>query len=94
MRSVSLASADTEDAAHHRDRVLGPLRLDEPEDHLRVRSVSCAKKAAAFPKISRLGQDLDLAPQPLELLTLGRGKAFGLALVDIKLGRPASQRAL
>ena len=41
-----------EHAAHGLDRVLGLLRRDEPEDHRRV-SLSLAKKAAAFLRISR-----------------------------------------
>src|SRR5215217_2220924 len=44
--------ADIEHAAHDRDRVLGLLRGDEPEDPHRV-SLSLAKKAAAFFRMSR-----------------------------------------
>src|SRR3954468_24823059 len=44
--------ADTEHAAHELDRVLGLLRRDEPEDPHRV-SLSLAKKAAAFFRMSR-----------------------------------------
>src|SRR3954451_7658700 len=49
---VKARAADAQHAAHRLDRVLGPLRRDEPEDHRRV-SLSFAKKAAAFLRISR-----------------------------------------
>ena len=49
---VIARAADAEHAAHRLDRVLGLLRRDEPEDHRRV-SLSLAKKAAAFLRISR-----------------------------------------
>src|SRR5829696_2964535 len=49
---VKARTRDAENAAHRLDRVLGLLRRDEPEDHRRV-SLSLAKKAAAFLRISR-----------------------------------------
>ena len=49
---VKPGPAHAQDPAHDRDRVLGLLRRDEPEDPHRV-SLSLAKKAAAFFRISR-----------------------------------------
>src|SRR5215204_4792678 len=49
---VKARAADAQHAAHRLDRVLGLLRRDEPEDHRRL-SLSLAKKAAAFLRISR-----------------------------------------
>src|SRR5262245_28891548 len=44
---------DTEQAAHGRHRIVRLLRLDECEHGYRVMSLSLAKKAAAFFRISR-----------------------------------------
>ena len=67
---VKARAADAEHAAHRLDRVLGLLRRDEPEDHRRV-SLSLAKKAAAFLRISRSSvSDPVLATQPAQLLAL------------------------
>src|SRR4051794_24740294 len=49
---VKARPADLQHAAHDLDRVLRPLRRDEPEDPHRV-ALSLAKKAAAFFRISR-----------------------------------------
>src|SRR5207248_2213164 len=49
---VEAGAGDAEDPAEQRDRVVGLLRRDEPEAAHRV-SLSRAKKAAAFFKISR-----------------------------------------
>jgi hypothetical protein len=67
-------------------------REHEPEDRHRV-LLSEAKKAAAFLQDLTLPrQDLDLASQPAQLVTLGAAQPFGLALVDIELVRPVPER--
>ena len=54
---------------------------------------SLAKKAAAFFRISRSSaSDPVLAPQPAQLLALVAGQTRRLALVDLELARPVTQR--
>src|SRR4029453_17035299 len=50
--SVEARAGNTEQPPHQRDRVVGPLRRDEPK-HAHLVSLSITKKAAAFFKISR-----------------------------------------
>jgi hypothetical protein len=72
--------------------VLGLPRRDEPEDHRRL-SLSLAKKAAAFLRISRSSVSVsDLTAQAAHLVALVGGQAIGLALVDVELARPVAQR--
>ena len=53
---VETTPGDARPVTHERDREAGPLRLDEPEQLHRIGSVSLAKKAAAFPRKSRVPQ--------------------------------------
>src|SRR5262249_19642340 len=50
---VEARPRDAKDPAEVGDRVIGPLRADEAMHRRYLRSVSVAKKAAAFLKISR-----------------------------------------
>ena len=72
--------------------MVGLLRRDEPEHAHRV-SLSLAKKAAAFFKISRsCSQRPHLAAQPTQLLALLTRQPFTRAGVDLGLTRPDPQR--
>ena len=89
---VKARAADVEHAAHRLDRVLGLLRRDEPEDHHRV-SLSLAKKAAAFFRISRSSVRIRFSRRSRRSSSRSsRGQALGLALIDVELTRPVAQR--
>jgi hypothetical protein len=55
-QGIKPGPANAEHAAQQRDRVLGLLRRDEPENHRPV-SLSLAKKAAVFQDVELLGED-------------------------------------
>ena len=86
--------ADAQHPAHDRDRVLGLLRRDEPEDPHRV-SLSLAKKAAAFFRMSRSSARIRFSRRNRRNSSRSSVvKPSTLAVVDVDLARPVAQRLL
>ena len=83
---------NAEHAAEKRDRMVGPLRRDEAKALHRV-SLSFAKKAAAFSRISRSWRRVrDLAAKLPKLRALVGGEAGLFASVDLRLLDPEPKR--
>src|SRR5437588_10224812 len=89
---VEAGAGNAEQPAHQRDRVAGLLRRDDPIQAHRV-SLSFAKKAAAFFKISRsCSSNSTRRPQLTQLLPLIAGQTIALAALDLRLLHPQPQR--
>jgi hypothetical protein len=84
-------AAHAEHLARQRDRVVGLLRGDEPVGIGHRPSLSRAKKAAAFFRISRSCRRVRFSRQAPELLSLLGGQALALAGVDVGLLDPIAQ---
>ena len=90
--AVEGRAVDAEHPAHQRDRVVGLLRGDEPIGIGHRPSLSRAKKAAAFFRISRsCSEGAVLTAQAPELLSLLGAQALALAGVDVGLFDPFVQ---